>query len=814
MSHRHLNGILAEDKTKQLGMQRYKLDSDWRGRLNETIHMNPGAVGLLLILGIAVIWVAPAFAQAQVVASPVAQATAAAVVTPKSAVPESPKGVEEIVVTAQKRAQLSQDVPIALTVLTAPQIEFRRINDMTDLMRQVPGLQYGMDTVGDQQIFIRGIGVDDASGSIESPIATYIDGVYQTHTFRAPILGIDLDRIEVLKGPQGTLFGRNATGGAINTILKPPTDELTGTVQVGGGSYGQTQTQMSVSGPLIKQVLDARVSYAFEHDNGWVVNDLTGKAVNDHLRNNGRVALSFHPLETLAIDYDFLAGKVVGGGVNSPNVNILMGTPAMQIANFGRVVPPKNYLSGNTPWEGKFDGPVFEGDKEDTQNALNAKWDLAPWASLRSITAFTEHTIDKAKTDNDGTASPLIFYNGKNFDDKTFSQEFNLGGNRPLFKWGDLSWLVGAYYLNEDYASDFGPYDLFFNELSGVARGHEQTNSYSIFGDTTIPLPWHLSVFGGVRFTYDRKSLKQSLALRSGTNGPYLHIPGSTCDGSFVDNFHNLSPRVGMGWAPFESLNVYVKYSEGYNAGGHYFEACNNAYKPETLGTVEGGVKGRWFDGRLTAEASGFWNDFKDFQIFQVNSSFSTALINAPKATMYGGELAVTAIPVENLSVNLGLSLMHSEYNNFFDADPENPGAGLQNLSGHQMERSPNHTEQVGLEYDLPIPWNSILNDSSRRFLALGPLRLRGEWYHTDYIPLRPFGGNDFGGKWDRQSNYSIFNFYASLPIKDGKWTLDFFAKNFTNTKYFDYILATTWGQRIGVGGMPPWFGGDVTYHF
>jgi iron complex outermembrane receptor protein len=779
----------------------------------------------VLVLLWTVLQIAPAFAQAS--ASPAAHASPAPAAAPQ--VPAPPTGVEEIVVTAQKREQLSQDVPIALTAITAANLQFRGIDDLSDLQMQVPGMAFATDAGGGQQIYIRGIGVDDGTADIESPIATYIDGVYQTRTFRTPTLGIDLDRVEVLKGPQGTLFGRNATGGAVNIILQPPSDELTGTLKVGGGSYGQVLTEGAVSGPLIKHILDFRVSGAFNRNDGWIINDITGRPVNGRVEGDGRVALSFRPLDNLSFDYDLLASKEVGG--DNPVTNIQFGTPAMQkAAGIPVVIPPSDYLNGNNPWKGKFNYPIT-GDKENTQNSLTAKWDIAPSVSLKSITAFQEHTNGSGQRySGAGIAYPLINFDGHPVDDKYFSQELNLLGTNQIGRlWNTdqpLTWILGAYYGHEDFADFFTSYKLFHGELDGAAGGREKLNDYSVFGDTTIPLPWNFSLFGGVRYTYDRKALNQTVSLKFSEAGPPnfgppytppLNIPGSTCYGvKYVDSAHNLSPRVGMGWAPNETVNFYVKYSEGYNAGGHYYNGCNNGYKPETNDSIEGGVKGRWFDGRLALDAAGYYNDFKNFQFFQVvdrSGALATAATNIPGAKTYGAEFQLTAIPFENFTANFGLSIMHSEYEDFHDADIINPSAGNQNLSGNQITRSPNSTEQVGLEYDWQVPWNRVLPDPTSRFLNLGALRLRGEWFHTDYIIFAPFGKTGFYGANDVQNPYSIFNFYASLPAQDDRWTLRFFAKNFTNTKYYTYKSSAPW-QWSGVGGNPPWFGGDLTYHF
>jgi len=268
---------------------------------------------------------------------------------------------------------------------------------------------------------------------------------------------------------------------------------------------------------------------------------------------------------------------------------------------------------------------------------------------------------------------------------------------------------------------------------------------------------------------------------------------------------------VGMGWAPSELVNLYVKYSAGYNAGGHYAYGCADGYQPEYLDTVEGGMKGRWFDGRLTTDFAGYWNTFKSFQIYQNNPPVSSILVNAPKAEQWGGEFAITAIPIENTRVDVALTIMHSQYDDFHDADPFNPAAGFQNLAGNQMERAPNHTEYVGLEYDWPVPWERVLGENS--WLRLGSLRLRGEWYHTDYLVYRPFGKTGFAGANDVQNPYSIFNFYATLPTTDDKWALHFYAKNFTATRYYFYKGENPWGWD-GQPGLPQWFGGDLTYRF
>jgi outer membrane receptor protein involved in Fe transport len=468
---------------------------------------------------------------------------------------------------------------------------------------------------------------------------------------------------------------------------------------------------------------------------------------------------------------------------------------------------------------------------ENTQNTGTMKWDIAPWVSLKSITAFQEHTVGNHTSWPAQGVADILENLVRATWDQAFTQEFNLSGSKQIDYWKTdqpFSWIVGAYYMFEDYSAFYNPVVVNLNTTKIALGAKERLSDYSTFGDTTIPLPYHFSLYGGVRYTYDKKSTNQTEDIQVSANkitgfgppwSPPLNIPNATCyHQEFSQGFHNFSYRVGGAWDPNEMLNFYVKYSEGYNAGGHYYDSCGDNYNSETLQTVEGGVKARFFDGRLVFDAAGYHNDYNEYQIFvEVPSPVGTAvgIINAPEAETYGGEFQLTAIPFENFKADLGLSLMHSQYDKLSDINPQNPSGGAVNLAGKQMQRSPNHTESVGLEYDWQIPWDSFMSRST--FLPpLGALRIRGEWYHTDTIIFHPFGKigpEPFTEDNDVQHPYSIFNFYATLPTEDGKWSLRFFAKNFLAQKYYQYKVGNA-ANIFGVGGAPQWFGGDLTYRF
>jgi iron complex outermembrane receptor protein len=727
-------------------------------------------------------------------------------------------GIEEIVVTAQKRSELAQDVPISLTALGGQKLAFRGIEDLRDLQFEVPGLFYGTDTGANQIVAIRGISETVPEADFEAPVATYVDGVYQTRNFRSPNLGLDLKRIEVLRGPQGTLSGRNATGGAINIILEEPTEEPSGKARVGVGNYGQATLQGIASGPLIKGgLLSGRMAAAFDHYGGDVENIFPGrvtpKYINGYYDGTGRLALRFRPLESLTADLSILANKKTGGGVPAPTVLTKIGTPAQEAQ--GTIFPPtdpNSFVGPRHPHKVKLNRPQ-NGDLENYQIAFTVVWDFG-WASLKSITAYQNHSVFM-KYDVDGSSRDVVWVSHRNDSSKAISQELNFLGTTRWF-----TWLAGTHFMSEDFRSIIDPIFLPSHGagvglVSGI-RGHEPLETYSFFGDATVPLPKGFKLFGGMRYTHDTKTMNQTERLRAGGGllglpiGPFVPPvtePGNqfatTCnDLKLKDSFSNWSPRYGLQWDATEDVNIYAKESFGYNAGGHYFAVCNNPYKAETLDTIEGGIKTRWFSGRLVANVSLFRNKFRNFQILKA-IGLSSFVVNAPSAETTGSEFELIGLPTEALTLNAGISLLHSKYVKFVDTDDTNPNAGLQDLAGKQLSNAPNYTVNLGAEYAWPIPGQWFGSST------FNTLRLRGQWFHTDYILFRPFGDSE-----DKQKNYSIFSLFAAVTSRDEKFELRAFAKNVTDTQYFGFKFAFPWGYRIGVGGPPRIVGTELTFKF
>jgi iron complex outermembrane receptor protein len=325
-------------------------------------------------------------------------------------------------------------------------------------------------------------------------------------------------------------------------------------------------------------------------------------------------------------------------------VNIKVGDPELELRN--ATAPPTasmpdEFIEGRRPHRAKLNRDN-DGRAGNWQLASTLLWEL-PFASVKSITGFQDHSLF-ATYDADGTARDLLFFPYRKDFSRALTQEITLVGTTEWF-----TWLLGTHFLHEKFGSTWDPIEIpEFGFGSGAligVIGREDVKSASAFADATVFLPKGFSLFGGLRFTHDEKKLDQDDSFRL-ASAPDVRLPieGVDCRQAFKDKFDDVSPRYGIKWDG-ERVNVYAKRSFGYNAGGHYPFACNNAYEDETLDQIETGVKSSWFGGRLVANASVFRSDFKNFQIFKVIGA-GAKIINAPKARMRGAEFEAAALPM------------------------------------------------------------------------------------------------------------------------------------------------------------------------
>ncbi len=720
------------------------------------------------------------------------------------------QGIEEIVVTAQKREASIQDVPIAMTALGGEEAGFRGVRDLFDLQRQVPSLAVG-EREGNSTVTIRGVGLNVEFGNVEASAAMHIDGHYQPRV-TSGVLGLnDVDRIEVLRGPQGTLYGRNATAGALNFILKKPTDELEGSLRLGYGSFDTKTFFGVVSGPVIDGLLNARLYGEYDETGGFVRNLTLDRDVGDRDGFGGRLALGFFPLDGLTADFSILTRKD-----HTAPVVVLAAPPEPGLEARLTIVPPTSpdqYVFGD-PYTVK-EQRRERGHRETTDATTTLTWETA-YATVKSVTGAQYHYLHY-DYEADGTSRSIFHFHGRRDRSISLSQEVNVSHTLDGPFGTRLDWLLGAFYFDDHYET-FIPVDI-NAAAAGIGvlvfgAAEQDDRAYAGFGDATLwLLPW-LRVFGGVRQSFEQKDLFQN--FRAFTGAGMIEVPTlpqeiqdllqvSLCRNvTLSTKFDNLSPRYGAQVDVTDGVMLYAQRSLGFKAGGANPFSCNNIYEPEDVDSKEIGVKSTWLDETLTANLAYFANDFTNFQVLK-SQGLEAPVVNAKGASIDGAELEVRWLPfagrpsrLSPLVLDVTAAWLHARYDEFNDVDPANPDAGAQDLRGNPLNRAPDYTVNVGLEYEWAIPVE-----------RLGALRIRGEWFQTDEIWYRPYGDPD-----DIQPGFSLWNAYTSLSDATGHAELRLIGKNLADQGYYSMITATQIGNHYAQPGAPRSIGAELVLRF
>jgi iron complex outermembrane receptor protein len=624
--------------------------------------------------------------------------------------------VEEIVVTAQKRAENLQDVPVSVTALSAEAIADRGVNNVLALNNLAPGLRVSSgDAAANPKIFIRGVGLSDFNPNSSSGVGVYMDGVYIGSPLAQMAGFFDLQQVEILRGPQGTLYGRNNNGGAINVTTRRPTQTFTADASLEYATNNAVNATAAVGGPIIQDVLAFRVAAQYVADDGVTYNRVTGNDVNATEYWAGRASLLYTPTP----DFELLAQVnrfVNRGDATQPQHRALFpATPAATGPDgfcapsfygsgqctdlFGYADTDNDDRAGDYNLEGK--------DKIDLFNAsVHADWRLGG-VSLVSVTAWQwAHRAALENTD----VSPLqmleINYQSRQ---QQFTQELRLQSNDQAAR---LNWVVGGFFMDEtvedntqqDTLRDYRPFfvtpdnptgfDL-ANSIAVFAHPDTQdTRSYALFGQADYRLTDRLVATVGLRWSADEKDFDYR----------------STAEGSIVllesrqsKTFSDWSGRLGLRYDLSDDANVYATYNRGYKSGGFFGGLATNAaevapYDNEILDAYEIGLKSELFDRRVRLNLSGFYYDYQNQQVFaQAVRNGLTVLIlnNAASSEVYGAEAEIVARPSRNFEVNAGLSLLQAEYGEYRSEG--------QDYTGNRLPQSPKVTFNMAASYTVPL---------------------------------------------------------------------------------------------------------------
>jgi iron complex outermembrane receptor protein len=605
----------------------------------------------------------------------------------EAATPRATQVIEEITVTARKREESLQDVPISITALGSDELEQRSLRNLRSLTETIPNLRIGEAGLGRSSaaLFIRGMGQASNIATQDPRVGLYIDGVYQGRLQGGLPDIVDLERVEVLRGPQGTLFGKNTIGGLINLVSAKPTDELSGRLKIGFGNKNQFRTAGVVNFPILDEQLFARVSFVTNEADGYVKNTFTGgDAWMDERKQSARLALRYLPTDSITLDVTAEYQRVrESNGINTckyapkPPAGGAIVTPAQQASCIRSSLSSDYKGEANVPRE----APVTIWGWSST-----LEWDLG-FATLTEISSFRATDWKEASSDST-VGSVLDFWSDSTAEQNQWSHELRLNGASER-----LSWVGGAYFFRED--AEVPKWVILFPALLPGPPSRNQiwdvvNTSWALFGEATYDLTERLSLTGGLRRTNERKHFNRF--ERFGLFGPQ-NVAASPKGSKRYDAW---TPRANLKFQINDDLMVYGGWSRGFASGGFNSGREIFPYEPEFASVWEVGFKGVFFDNRLTVNASYYDSDYDDIQLQitrEINGVLQALNLNAGAATIRGAEVEVVARPIEGLTLSAGLGITDGDYTEFLDQvgvvpvdRKDAPYPGPQNISNFSAQ--------------------------------------------------------------------------------------------------------------------------------
>lgn len=689
--------------------------------------------------------------------------------------------LEEVVVTAQRRSEDAQDVPISITAVDESTIRSLGTPELRALQYTLPNVSMG----GSYQpirrpITIRGIPTDDVNMGFESGVGVYLDGVFMGRSSGFDQSLADVERVEVLRGPQGTLYGKNTIAGAINIITRKPGDTFEGSVQARGGNFGSRDGSLYVSGPLVDETLFGKISLFSSDRDGIYDNEFTGHKLGNVNNYGGRAQLRAKVGERwsllLSVDKSKDDVRYVEGEVTDPN-------------DIGYVPGLRTMAQGDG-----FANRTLEGA------SLQADYALPSGFTFTSITGYR-----KADTnllfDFDRTPLPIInvtFLDGNHHA----TQELRLASPADQ----RLSYVVGAYYfdqranqnratiIDETALIGFDTGDEYGN------AGHVNTQSYALYGQGSFKITPQWTVIVGARWNRERKKVDYS------QDGQIVFgLPDVAPLNDHMSDT-DVSPTIGLTFKPSDALTAYAKASEGYKSGGWNTDFLSDLngdgtvtideirFGREKLRSYEVGLKTLTWDRRLRLNVAAYDTDYDDLQVSQYNSDTATRFIrNAASATSRGFELEVNVIPIERLQLRAAVGYADAKFKDFPDADET--GA---NFKGNRLQESPHWTGSFSALADFPLAGGS-------RLFAEGTLTYRSNYFTgPENDELGHIGG------------YALMNARLGWSSADERWEAFLWGRNLTNKVFVvDRFLETTvFPQHVSFFGEPRMYGAQVRFNF
>ncbi|WP_044561281.1 TonB-dependent receptor [Azospirillum sp. B4] len=702
--------------------------------------------------------------------------------------PADAGALEEIIVTATRRSERLDQVPIAVSVLSGEVAERRLLTDIQDISTAVPALNFRTGASNkDRNIFVRGIGTVTTSPGVEPSVSTVVDGVVLARPGQATLDLLDIDHVEVLRGPQGTLFGKNATAGVINIVSKDPTEEAHGYVDaayLGGGD--EYRVKAGVSGALVPGKLTGLISAMTSGYDGNVTNRATGDTVNGYTHSGARAKLRFTPNDdvtvTVAADYLFSRDSVPTGVFITTTqtaypTNAVTNSAALATSLATAGIHPSAYnteISANTN----------SGTKDNNGGiAATVDWNLNGY-TLTSVTAYrkwqNQQFQDYDQLSALSTGLPAVVDNGYLLFSQT-SEELRLASP----KGGLIDYVTGLYYM---HAVDTEVYQRGVTQVSGggtlsnngTSRFGTTGDNYAAFGEATINITPDFRGIAGVRVVHDDldyhfQRVSSSATAVTGIQPSYASN-GSTGTTDYAD-------RLGLQWDVDRDVSTYFTYSRGYMGPAYnvFFNMTSTAalaLKPETSDSYEVGVKAKLLGGRLQANLAGYITNFDNYQANftdTVAGAIVTRLINAGQVSTKGVEADFTYRPIDNLTLTQSLAWTQARVDHF--QCPVGAASSC-DIDGQPLPFAPDWKLDSAASYTVPLYQGlSLILDTDYRWQSKVQYQLTET---PDTI----------------QGAYGIWNGGVTLANTDQQWRASILVKNILDTHYSSYLAR---GNLAGV---------------
>jgi len=706
--------------------------------------------------------------------------------------------LQEIVVTGTKLGQQNlQRTPVAVSVVDSKLLETQGLDTVLDVAKYIPNLTFSRNA-GQAIIYIRGIGSSNAGAGSDPSVTQQVDGVYIARPTAQIGDFLDVDRIEVLRGPQGTLYGRNAVGGTINIISRQPSATPGGRIQIGYGNYDEKSVDVYLTGPLSGKQLTASIAGSYRDHDAYFDNIVPGvPSVGSAKRAGVRAQLRWQPSDALNFtlrgdyslvdeqleSYDHLLARLP---FPAPLANSLVGS-YRDIA-IGSAQPIRVDTGGVS---------------------LEGNYDLGGGFALKSITAWRK-LYSNLYNDNDASELPVNYLQQREKQEQV-TQEINLTYQ------GDRLRAVGGFFF-------FGDHDDSLSNVSSppsvatpaaraaISRAAPtiRTRSYAVFAQANWEIVKDLTLVAGLRYTTERKTIDQTYT-RTSLNPATLgaNVPGFPILFSLSRSDDAFTPKFGIDYQATRDLFFYVSATRGFKSGGFNnaaLVAATAGFAPETMWAYEVGAKTQFFDRRLRINVTGFDYDYSNLQVRQLLGPGNAVINNAATARIKGAEVEVLAKPFPILQLSGNLSYLDARYRRYTAASvasaytPYIPNQTCVasvctfDASGNQMEATPRWsgvlgvdlTPSIGAQYRLDIHF-----DWARRGRA---------YFDASNVPI------------SSQPAYSLFNANIGFGPDKG-WKIEAFVKNLTNARYYQVIA----GNGIvpgAIAGDPRTYGARLGYSF